>query len=411
MKKIMIIGANWQLIPLIKKAKEMGLYVVATEGKEYPEAFNLADKTYIADPRNLDEVLKIAKENNIDGVVSDQCDYSAFASAYVSEMLKLKGSNVRDLVLTTNKKNMRVKCRDNQNITQPEFYPCLTMNDTENAAKKLGYPLIIKPVDNRGNFGVNRVDSEEELHKAYLEALANSHSREIIVEKFIEGKLLTVEGYFVKKGIYKTLAISWKKMLGGKKRVAMELIYSLDGLEQDIVEKVKQMNLEIVKTLGLDFGLTHTEFILTAEGDIYFVEIANRGGGVHISNKIIPDICGLDIPELLIKNCLDEEINIDLENDYFMKKCSILSFMNFNPGKIIGINGLEEIRNDKRILDFRLMVKIGDTIKEITTDANRHCFVILSDENYEKAQRLLEEVKQKVIPMYEDNKIFKADGN
>ena len=88
---------------------------------------------------------------------------------------------------------MRETCKKYK-IKQPRFFSCYTIEQLNAASKKIGFPLIIKPVDNRGNLGVSKVEKETDIKSAFFDAIINSHSREILVEEFIEGRHITVDG-------------------------------------------------------------------------------------------------------------------------------------------------------------------------------------------------------------------------
>ena len=45
MKKLLIIGANWEQEPLLQKAKEMGLYVIATNPYAEAEGFKYSNES------------------------------------------------------------------------------------------------------------------------------------------------------------------------------------------------------------------------------------------------------------------------------------------------------------------------------------------------------------------------------
>ena len=49
----MIIGANWEKVPLIQKAKKLGHFVFVTDESESAEGFKYADKFQVVNPRDL----------------------------------------------------------------------------------------------------------------------------------------------------------------------------------------------------------------------------------------------------------------------------------------------------------------------------------------------------------------------
>ena len=394
-KRILIIGAGWEQVPLIKKAKEMGLYVVATHPDETGDGLSFADEKEIVNPRDLPKILDIAKKHKIDAATADECDYSYFASVFVANNLGLPGTKIDTAQLSTNKKRVRIKCQE-YGILQPTFYPCVALKEVKEAVGKIGFPIIMKPLDNRGNFGVNQVLESSEIEPAFYEAIANSHSREILVEKFIEGTMIMIDGYVFDNLGHIPLAISSKKMLGGRKRVAMDIIYPAQIPEQFLKKALETTNQIANKALKLERGATHTEFILDKKGDIYLIEIHNRGGGVFISNKIVPAVSGVDVSECLIRHALGEKVTLGKEPD-ILTKFALLKFFRFSPGKVKKILDIEKSKKTLGLLEMRLSIKEGDIIKEITNDANRHGFTITvgdsADEVYKISNQAISRIK------------------
>lgn len=72
MKKLMILGAGVYQVPLIKRAKEKGLYtIVVSIPGDYP-GFKLADKIYYENTTDCEKILEIAQKENIDGIVNSR---------------------------------------------------------------------------------------------------------------------------------------------------------------------------------------------------------------------------------------------------------------------------------------------------------------------------------------------------
>ena len=70
-------------------------------------------------------------------------------------------------------------------------------------------------------------------------------------------------------------------------------------------------------------------------------------------------------------------INTNCYDRYIQKNQVILKFFSFDSGKIKAIRNIEKIQKKPKVLKYRIAVSPGDEIKPITTDANRHGFIIL----------------------------------
>ena len=393
---LMIIGSGWEQIPIIRKAYNDGYNLVLTDQNPNAEGFKFSKINELLDPRNLIKGLEIAKKYNVDGIVADQCDYSSYAAKILQNILKNKGSEIFDIQFTTNKKWMRETCKKYK-IKQPRFFSCYTIEQLNAASKKIGFPLIIKPVDNRGNLGVSKVEKETDIKSAFFEAIINSHSREILVEEFIEGRHITVDGCVDKDGVHHNLCIATKKIKKGSNPIILEVLYP-GNLSDKQIKKVYNINNKIVKSLSIQDGLTHTEFIINKKNECYLVEIANRGGGVLTSSTIIPELTKVNTHSLLISSSLNSNFDLEICKT---NKCVLLYFLNFKSGKVHKINGVKEILKIKNIMDLRLNFKKGDLIRSPTSGAKRHGFVILKGNTKSEIKNLLTIVKKKLKIEYD----------
>lgn len=396
----MIIGAGWEQAPLIKRARDLGYWILATHSSSDAQGFQYVDAIEVLDPRDTEKALKLFRQYKIDAITSDNDDYALYTVGIICQKIGLPGPNFLAISHSNNKKKSRRTCAE-AGIKQPEFYACNNYQDLTVGVKKVGgYPVIVKPVDNRGNFGVNEVESEVDLKDAFFDAVSNSHSREFMVEKFIEGTLMIVDGFCFKPGRHSSLAVSSKVMLGGKRRVAVEIIYPAD-FDESVIKKSMEINQAVVKALGYDFGFTHSEYILDDKGEIWLVESTNRGGGVYISSLIVPALTGMDILEHLIENAFGNFREPFFDKAWPMKNASILSFFKFNEGKIKSIHGLKEARQLPGVLKCDLSVKVGNVIESITTDANRHGYIVAVAKNKPELRDLVRRVKETVRLEYE----------
>ncbi len=376
MKKVLVINLGWEQEPLLDKLEE---YNVEIYGIHYNLDYYKKPKykdVLITDIRNLEKILNYAKKINIDAVISDECDYSYFAQALVSESLNLPGPRIKEAQIATNKYLQRLKAKE-ANLLVPEFALVTSINDIYEFCKNVDFPIIVKPVDNRGSFGVNKISSKDEIEDAYIDALINSHSRLVIVEKFIDGEHITVDGYAFKKYGVKSLAIANKILASKDTQVAIEIQYPAK-FDKDIYDKISKTNENINSALGYTFGMIHSEYMVTKDNEIYLIESANRGGGVYTSAIIVPHVSRINLVEQYICDVL--EINKSFFKNNIAKNKTILKFFNLNKGKIKRIDGVEDFSKKEEVLKLRLLINNGDTISNITTDADRHGFVIASNE-------------------------------
>lgn len=107
MRKLMILGAGISQVPLIKTAKEMGLYVVLLSRQGNYPGFSLADKVYYEDTTDVDKIVEIAQIEQIDGICTTGTDVAVKSIGKVVDVLGLSGLSYESSQLSTNKWEMK----------------------------------------------------------------------------------------------------------------------------------------------------------------------------------------------------------------------------------------------------------------------------------------------------------------
>ena len=154
----MILGCGVYQIPLIEHA--CGNYEVVLIAPAIPENIrNNVYKCYYLDLRNQEEILEIAQQEKIDGIITDQTDIPVRSVAYVAEKMNLPGNLYETACLFTDKGLMREKLK-NLNLRYIPYCIVSNCDDAVCAANKICYPVIIKPVDNQGSRGVFYINDE-----------------------------------------------------------------------------------------------------------------------------------------------------------------------------------------------------------------------------------------------------------
>lgn len=388
-------GGPWQ-VPLIRKAKEMGLFVLNTN--LYPDSpgFAYSDAHEVADVLDVDKQLAIAREYHLDGVVTDQSDIALATVASLCEALGLPGIGRSKAELFTNKVQMRNFLVEH-GFDTPQFTDSASPENAVEFARMHGYPVVIKPPANQASRGVFKVNSEEELLRRYDEARSFTRNDHVLVEQYLEGSELTVEGFKTPTKHY-SLAVSRKKALPNNPMVASELFYS-PSTEAIDYERLKLQHDRLVEEMRLPFGITHTEYIYSND-KFYLVEVAARGGGTKISSDIVPALSGVQTNELLISLALGGQVESlslpDVTNRY-----AVLSFFNFAPGLVKGITGLEQIGDLRGVLDIEMNFRAGDRIMPPADDRGRHGYFIAIGPSRSETEALRDRIHATVQVAYD----------
>ncbi len=395
-KRVLVINLGWEQEPLLEALARRDVELFGVHyNDQYSRCCPLSD-LLICDLRELPKIIEFADRIGADAVVSDQCDYSSFAQAVIAERRGLPGPRVLQAQIATNKLLQREHAKKS-GLLIPEYALCLGIEDARVFAERHGYPVIAKPVDNRGSFGVNKISGPDDIEFAYYDALMNSHSRLVLMEGFVEGVHITIDGYAFREAGCRSLTLATKTLVGTKRQVAMDILYPGE-LPEDLMRHALAVNESVNCRLGFKFGMTHSEYMVTDTGDVYLIESANRGGGVFTSEVIVGAVSGVDV----LEEYVDDVLAVKHVERYAQPKRNkvLLKFFSLPPGKVSKVELPAAMTDDPCVLRHRIAIKPGAVISEITTDANRHGFLIIAGDGdiRAKAEALIE----KISVTYED---------
>lgn len=68
-RSLLVLAAGILQLPIIKKAKELGIYVIAADGNPNAVGLKYADKALVVNITSEEEVLRALRDERIDGVI------------------------------------------------------------------------------------------------------------------------------------------------------------------------------------------------------------------------------------------------------------------------------------------------------------------------------------------------------
>lgn len=391
-EKVLVIGAGINQVPIIKKLKENGYYVISvTPNGDYP-GIALSDEVYYENILNKEKILFFARNIDIVGVVSDLSDIATPTVAYVSEKLGLPSFGYNNSLIFTDKSKMRL-------LYKKLELPCvesITTNSIEEAKRFIreiiGYPIIIKPVDSYSSRGVFRIYDEKELNENFSVSLKCSLSKKVIIERLIEGKQFFSQG-FVKNGKLNLFAFSNRDYFNiDKLCIPYDNIFPAQ-IKEPLKNKMIDYFDKIINHLRPDFGIVWAEWILDdISEELYIIEMAIRGAGADVTTDIIPLAYGIDLEECLIKAATNKAYSID-DNIHNVKAAGFISFL-LPKGRIIKITGSDKLNNISGVYKINLKnIKVGDYIDKWEDKNSRMGMIIIFADNIIG----LQDVKKQVI--------------
>lgn len=393
MKKLMVLAAGLLQVPVIRKAREMGYYVIAVDDDAEAPGMKMADKAIVPGGlMNEEKLVAIAKGEQVDGVIHPCSEVAMNVMGRINDELHLNGVTREAAVRATNKHLMR-EAFEAYGAPSPKSYCADNVEEGYRLFQCIGGKGILKPSRNSGSRGIAEIEpglSFEAFAALFERSKEESRDASVMIEQFVEGPEFSVE-IIVWNGQVNVLQVTDKKTTEAPYFV--ELGHSQPSTFADsIVEKVKQAAVAGVKALRVNNCACHAE-VKVQDGRSYIMEIGARLGGDFISTELTHLSTGIDMVAAAIDVALGIEPNLEPVAE---PKGVAIRYFTPKPGVVRAIEGVELLHRPE-VYDAEIYVKPGDRVKEVKSSLDRSGHVIVTAatarEAVEKAEQLIDKVK------------------
>jgi len=279
-KKLMVLGGSNFQLPIIKRAKEMGLYVISCDYLPDNPGHQFSDEYHNVSTTDKEAVLALAKTLSIDAIVTLSSDPAIPTVAYVSNALGLKGPSP-DAVASLTEKDLFRSLLFKLGLKAPEHY---VVNSASIPKELVGSILkfVVKPVDSCGSKGITFSTTDTyELTQAIKYALKNSRAGRCILEEYIAGDQIHGDGYLEDgKLIYHYLGdhVFYTKT---KNFIPISTRWPCK-YNKEVLDKLASQVEVISKATGYLKGPVNIEARVTDNGEVYIIEVGPRNGGNYV---------------------------------------------------------------------------------------------------------------------------------
>lgn len=410
MKKMMILGGSILQIPAIKKARELGYYVIVVDYDEKAEGFPLADEKLIFSTMDQEEVYRQALIHKPDVILTSTSDGPVRTAAYVNERLgKQPDLSYEDSFCATIKSYMRDRLKQ-CGIPIPDYRVTCDFKEFTEAILHFKGICIAKPADNAGSRGVTLVEKPE-LHGKTIETLNreeslllgetyhycknNSRNGIVMVEEFMKGPEVSVEAMVVDR---KPVIIAITDKIVTRPPFFVELGHSEPSiLRAEILEEIRVLASRSLEAIRLQNGPAHVEIKVTEQGP-KIVELAARLGGDYITSHLVPLSTGVDLVGSSIALACGEAV--DLEPKW--SRGAAIRFINGRHGTLREVVADRQIHELPGIKEVVIWEKKGDHLTETKSSNDRLGYVIAVADTPEEANRRAEGAMKLIHVVMED---------
>ncbi|WP_246494752.1 ATP-grasp domain-containing protein [Brenneria izadpanahii] len=269
----LILDAGFSATPIIHSAIDMGAIVGVCSGKTADPGHRIAHRSFVMDYSQVDQILSLARQENISALLPGVTDISYLSGASVAAQLGLPGFDAPDTADILFKKDRFRHYAKRQGLPIPKAVMSLDQID------ELSFPVLVKPADSYSGRGIVMIDDADLIGAAYHSALAESMSGEVVVEEFKQGQLHS-HSAFVRNGriVCEFYVDEFCTVYPYQVNSSCLSAQMSESLKSQVSECIQH----IITDLQLCDGLVHTQFISFGE-DFWLIELTRRCPGIYIA--------------------------------------------------------------------------------------------------------------------------------
>lgn len=301
-----MLGGAYSQIPAIKRARELGYYVITCDYLPANPGHVFADEYAEISTTDKEAVLRFAREKDIDGIIAYASDPSAATAAYVCDAMQLSGADYESVRLLSEKDLFRRFQKEN-GFCAPGFIVLTKPEELTDAISRIKYPCMVKPVDSSGSKGVCRIEKQTGLQQAVAGAFPFSRCGRVIVEECIESPYNQLHGDGVVVDGKLLFVALGEQRFKHSAPIGTSFPARLDqSLMRDVYEEVSR----VVERSGFLCGGINIEVRVTEQREIYVIEIGPRTGGNYVP-QIMELATGGDEVDAVLQIAMGEPCTVE----------------------------------------------------------------------------------------------------
>ena len=277
--------------------------------------YTTADKLYF-EPLTVEDVMNVVDFEKPDGVIASLGGQTAInlAEPLAKRGVKIIGTDCEAIDRAENRDAFE-KILTDLGIPQPKGQAVTNIDDGVEVAKKVGYPVLVRPSFVLGGRAMQLVGNEEQLRNYLKTAVEIDEDKPVLVDHYIQGKEVEVDAICDGRDVF---------VAGIMELVERTGVHSGDSISvyptYSISDKVKGKILSYSKALGLGIGIVglfNIQFIVDENDDVYIIEVNPRSSrtvpflskatGYSLADIATEVILGKSLKELGIFDLYPEE--------------------------------------------------------------------------------------------------------
>ncbi|EQB4339695.1 carbamoyl-phosphate synthase large subunit [Clostridium botulinum] len=315
-KKVIVIGSgpirigqgiefDYASVHCVKALKKLGIETIIVNNN--PETvstdFDVSDKLYF-EPLTEEDVLNIVEKEKPDGVILQFGGQTAIKLANF-----LKEKNISTLGTTADQIDMAEdrekfdELLEKLKIARPKGKGIWSVEDGLEEAKKLGFPVLVRPSYVLGGQGMEITHDEKELVYYLSNAFQKDKKNPILIDKYLMGREIEVDAISDGEDVLIPGIMEHLERAGVHSGDSITM-YPTQNVSKDIKEKILEYTKKLALGIGIK-GMINIQFI-EFQGNLYVIEVNPRASRTV---PYISKVSKVPIVDIATRVMLGEKLN------------------------------------------------------------------------------------------------------
>lgn len=314
-KKVMVIGSgpirigqgiefDYASVHCIKALRKLGIETIIVNNN--PETvstdFDISDKLYF-EPLTEEDVFNIFEKERPDGVI---LQFGGQTAIKLAKFLKEKGVPILgtkpEQIDEAEDREKFDELIEKIGINRPKGTTVMSLEEGIEKAKKLGYPVLVRPSYVLGGQGMEITHNEEELSQYLGNAFYRDRKNPVLIDRYLSGREIEVDAICDGRDVLIPGIMEHLERAGVHSGDSIS-IYPSRNISKTIREKI----LEYTKNIAINLkviGMINIQFI-EYKGELYIIEVNPRASRTV---PYISKVSGVPIVDIATRVMLGEKL-------------------------------------------------------------------------------------------------------
>ena len=392
-KRLAVFGANNVVDEVTAYARQHGIVLVSVGNVPEAPMHQFSDEQYYLDCTDETVMLPFFKEKHIDGLLSCSGEMVIRKSVgWIAKTCFHYIATPRQWDVLMNKQHFKEACI---RYGMPAI-PAFRLEDED-----IPFPVIVKPVDNGGSFGITVCHSRTEMEEAIARAVRHSTVGEYLCEKFIEGPYFQFE-------IWRQNGKSYFPYTKGRvfydaigQSPCQPFLDLYPSPEADVIRRLYEPMSHLFDDLGIDNGSCMFQGII-CDGEPYIMDNAFRlSGGMDF--RVVHEDKGIDLVACYMQHALTGQFGDDFSalseplHGHYTTIC-----IGLKNGLITRIKGIDAVRQLPFVYSLFQYYHEGDTMQYSGLFLQVLCRIFVRADSQQELQQHISSILS-LIEVEDDN--------